>query len=128
MTPSEFTRLFDVTITELRMLATVKGGEYATDADRLANFRDAARRTRMSPAQVLLLYLDKHYAAISNYICDEAAGIQRARSEPIEGRVNDMIVYLILYKALLSEARSVARAVNADDGPRLVWDGDADSD
>jgi hypothetical protein len=122
MTPSDFKRLFDTTVTELQMLLVVKGGEYAADNDRLANFREGARRTGLTPAQVLLVYLDKHYAAICNNIRDRQAGRARALSEPIEGRVHDMINYLILYKALLVEERSVASAINSEQGPKLVWD------
>lgn len=128
MTPSEFKRVFDTTITELNMLLVVKGGEYAADNDRLANFREAARRTGMTPAQVLLIYLDKHYSAICNHIKDEAKGTVRAKSEPIEGRVNDMLNYLLLYKAMLSENRAVFAALNSDDGPKLVWDASDDAD
>lgn len=124
MTPSDFKRLFDTTVTQLEMLTVVKGGEYAADNDRLANFREASRRTGLSPAEVLLVYLDKHYSAICNSIKDARNGVARARSEPIEGRVHDMINYLILYKALLAEQRSVYSAVNDDEGPKLVWDAD----
>ncbi len=126
MTPSDFKRLFDTTVTQLEMLMVVKGGEYAADNDRLANFREASRRTGLTPAQVLLVYLDKHYSAICNNIKDATQGTTRAKSEPIEGRIHDMINYLILYKALLAEARSVSSAINRDDGPTLVWDADQD--
>ncbi len=126
MTPSDFKRLFDTTVTELQMLAAVRSGEYASDADHLASFRDASRRTGLTPAQVLLVHLDQHYSAVCNYIRDGLSGTTRARTTPIETQVNDMLVHLILFKALLSETRSVAGAINADEGPRLVWDNEQD--
>lgn len=128
MTPQAFHSLVEHTFDHLRALYAVKAGEYATDADRLSNFRGAAQRTGMTSEQVLLIYLDKHYASICNYIRDSAQGKSRPRSEPINGRVDDMIVYLLLFKALLQEASSVGSAINDDPKPRLVWDASDDDE
>lgn len=122
MTPQAFFNLQDKLFVDLRRLALVKSGEYASDADKLANFRGAGLRLGMLPEQVLLTYLDKHYAAICNYVRDLADNRQRPASEPIQGRVQDMIVYLTLFLALLQERGDVNAALDEDESPRrLRW-------
>jgi len=123
MTPHDFDALLTRTLATTRNLLAVKGGEYAADSDRLANFRSAGARLGVPPELILLTYLDKHYSAVCNYIRDQLAGKSRPRSEPIEGRVHDIINYCILYLAILDEGKHLNSAVN-DEGPRLVWDSD----
>ena len=122
MTPKDFAVLSDATFNRLKALSAVKSGEYATDADKLANFREASARLGLTPEQVLLVYLDKHYAAVTNFIKDQVVGKTRPRSEPIEGRVHDMMVYLLLFMALLSESRQLTSTIN--DSPSLSFDDD----
>ena len=119
MHPSKFASIIEASIASMNSLATVKGGEYASDSDRLSNFREASRRLGLLPEEVLLVYLDKHYAALCNYVRDLKAGRNRPRSEPIEGRADDMILYIILFKALLAERTDVSEAANESS---LQWD------
>lgn len=121
MHPVDFAKVLQETVDSISALQAVKGGEYAADGDRLANFKEASRRLGGSPEKVLLTYLDKHYAALCNFVRDLEAGRSRPRSEPIQGRADDMIVYLILFKALLVERHEVVSAVTAEVG-RLSWE------
>ena len=84
-------------------LAVVKGGEYAHAGDRLDNFRRQARDLDLCMEQTWRIYAGKHWDAITTYIRDMQTGRNRPRSEPITGRVDDLIVYLILFKAILYE-------------------------
>lgn len=123
MTPQDFHKLQEQLFTELRQLHAIKSGEYASDADKLANFRAAGLRQSLLPEQVLLVYLDKHFAAICNYIQDLTRNISRPRSESIHGRIRDGIVYLILLEALLVERRELGQALDEAETPRrLRWD------
>lgn len=91
------------TIETIQQLSTDKGGEYAGDTDRLANFRRNAKALGLSMDQVWAVYAGKHWDAIQQYVQDIATGRRRKRSESIEGRADDLIVYLILFKAIVSE-------------------------
>lgn len=124
MSPSEFTTIRRATYLRLDALNDVKSGEYAQDSDKLANFKEAANRLGGLPEQILLVYLDKHYAAICNFVKDLAAHTVRPRSEPIDGRVDDAILYLLLFKALLHERRSAASAITAELPTTLEWHDD----
>lgn len=103
MNQQHFTALVDETFQTARQLLVVKGGEYAGSDDRLANFKRGAGLTGATPLQVALIYLSKHYDAVSTFVKDDAAGISRPRSESIEGRLDDLLNYCILLKGLIRE-------------------------
>jgi len=96
-------KLLDETIGRIKDLAQSKGGEYSGDFDRLANFRRNAERLGLSMEHVWAVYSAKHWDAIMQFVQDLSTGKTRPRSEPIQGRVDDLIVYLLLFKAMLSE-------------------------
>jgi hypothetical protein len=99
----EFKLLLNQTTDRLFQLTETKGHEYAHDADQLANFRRLGTTLRLDPRVVLYVYLLKHLDAISHYI----GAVQHKReivcSEPIDGRIDDAILYLILLKALIMD-------------------------
>lgn len=88
------------TITELEKK---KGGEYAGDHDRLANFRRNGARLNLPMEIIWAVYAGKHWDAITQYCADVHAGTNRPRMESLGGRCDDLIVYLILFKAMLIE-------------------------
>jgi hypothetical protein len=99
----EWDELVDKTIKQIHYLSSTKGGEYAGDDDRLANFRRNASEIGVSMEVVWRIYIGKHWDSISQYIKDIQTGKDRDRSEPLEGRFDDLIVYAILGKAILRE-------------------------
>lgn len=103
MTPELWEQLLDEQVTSIRSLAHLKGGEYAGDVDRLANFRRNAEALNLPMSTVWGVYAAKHWDAITQFIKDTQAGTSRPRSEPITGRVDDLIVYLILFKGIYEE-------------------------
>lgn len=103
MNQQHFSALVDETFQTARQLLVVKGGEYAGSDDRLANFKRGAGLTGATPLQVALIYLSKHYDAVSTFVKDDAAGTSRPRSESVEGRLDDLLNYCILLKGLIRE-------------------------
>ena len=96
-------RLVNQTQDKINQLSALKGGEYAGDTDRLANFRRNAAQTHVPMEVVWSIYYNKHHDAVMQYVQDIQDGVVRDRAEPLSGRVDDMIVYLILLKAILAE-------------------------
>jgi hypothetical protein len=99
----EWNRLVESTIAEIQKLSAVKGGEYAAEGDRLDNFRRAAADMELPMEVIWRVYAGKHWDSISTFIRDLTFDRQRVRSEPIQGRADDMIVYLLLFKAMCRE-------------------------
>lgn len=100
---SRYNSLVSETWDEVISLGIKKGGEYAGDEDRLANFRRNAERLGLNMETVWGVYAGKHWDAISQYIKDLNQGITRERLESISGRADDLIVYLLLFKAMVEE-------------------------
>jgi len=105
MQQDEFEKVVLGTMEQCRQLLVVKGGEYAGSVDRLANFKRGADLVGVTPLQCLFVYLSKHYDAVATFVRDQANGEDRPRSEPIEGRLDDLINYCLLAKALIVEAQ-----------------------
>ena len=103
MTPERFEELFEASLAKVRHLAVVKGGEYAPGADRLANFKSNADALGLPPEAVWAIYACKHMDSIRTYVRDLNENKDRVRSEPIEGRFLDLIVYCFLGLGLLEE-------------------------
>ena len=102
-THDQYDTLIDKTILTIKLLSSLKGGEYAGDKDRLANFKRNAANLDLLPEQVWGVYAAKHWDAINQYIKDLGNGKSRERIESITGRADDLIVYLILFKALYED-------------------------
>lgn len=65
-----FAELLEKTTNEIKKLSELKGGEYAGDRDRLANFRRNAQAFGLTKEQVWGVYAGKHWDAIAQYIND----------------------------------------------------------
>lgn len=98
--------LLDSSFTEIKKLGQLKGDEYSGDTDRLANFRRNGEAQGLPMETIWAIYAGKHWDAIQQYVRDQREGKVRNRLETIEGRVDDLLVYLLLFKAMLQEARS----------------------
>jgi len=78
-----------------------KNNDYgAGETNPLANFYEAAERLDLTPLQVWGVYFDKHLQAVHKYVANG-----RVESEPIEGRIQDCIGYLLLLRALIQDGK-----------------------
>lgn len=102
-THADYDRLVSSTIDNIKELSVLKGGEYAGDVDRLANFRRNGNALGLPMEAVWAVYAGKHWDAIQQYCQDLINGKTRARLESIAGRADDLIVYAILFKAMVME-------------------------
>ena len=98
MQREQFLKLMDETYDVLKGLNQTKGHDYAGDDDALNNFKSAGERVGLDPIQVWGIYFLKHIAAIETFVKEG-----NVKSEPIEGRVQDAILYLFLLLGLIAE-------------------------
>lgn len=102
-----FNKITAATLKEMHKLLVLKGGEYAGDVDRLANFRRNARALGLPMETVWAVYAAKHWDSIQQYIQDLNTGKKRKRLETIESRIDDLLVYLLLLKGIQYERQQV---------------------
>jgi hypothetical protein len=86
--------LFD----RIREIRQSKGREYATEEDTLSDFKDVAAEAGTTPLQVWLTYVKKHERAVDTYIREGST-----KSESIQDRVLDIVVYHILMLGLIED-------------------------
>jgi hypothetical protein len=104
----EYNQILENTVREMVKLGQAKGGEYAGDDDRLENFRRNGEGMGLPMETVWRVYTAKHWDAICQYEKDLRQGKTRPRLESLSGRVDDMMVYLILFKCMLVERERAA--------------------
>lgn len=75
-----------------------KGESYSGKEDKLGNFKRCSKLADIPVKKAWFVYFVKHYDALTSYIRGEYSD-----SESIEGRIKDMINYLILLYAIIYE-------------------------
>lgn len=84
-------------------LNRTKGHDYAGQDDALSNFKKHAAELGLTPEQIWGVYAGKHWDAITTYVREGDV-----KSEPIDGRILDEILYLYLLLGLVRERREGA--------------------
>lgn len=97
-----FKELFDSCI-ELQL---GKAKDYASDIDALSNFKSQdAEALGLTPFQKWGVYFGKQAMSIMNAI-GKTPDMPSTTSEPIEERIQDSIIYLVLLKCLLEDTKN----------------------
>jgi hypothetical protein len=99
----QFDEIMRHTFEHLEKLSATKGMEYRQDnLDNVHdNFDRQALEMDMPSEKVLMTFLNKHLDSIKTYIKRSTSGeVYPTPSEPIYGRVDDAILYLLLLKAM----------------------------
>lgn len=104
MKANDFALSIDELYERLKALTASKGEEYKRREDnQFANFERGAQALGLTREQVLMVYLSKHMDSIVTYVKDRAAGQERQYAEPISGRIDDAILYLLLLRGMTVE-------------------------
>ena len=117
MKASRFRETIDELYKRLVSLTETKGEEYKRREDnQFANFERGAHALGLTREQVLMVYLSKHLDSIVTYVKDRAAGQEKVYAEPISGRIDDAILYLLILRGMTVEndegyGRRVARSL-----------------
>ena len=79
-------------------IRTSKGIAYSGKEDKLGNFKRCAALSGMPIEKAWFIYFVKRFDALSSYIRGEYVD-----SEPIDGRIMDLINYLFLLYAIIKD-------------------------
>lgn len=102
MTNAMFEAIFNEQIEQCRKVLFLKAQEYATDEDRLHNFKLAAALTQGTPEQALWGFAVKHLVSISDMVKDG-----EYPKAVWDEKIGDAINYLILLRAQVIETDSL---------------------
>lgn len=105
MTRDDFLILADEAYNRIMEINRTKGADYAGTEDALANFKRHAESLGLQPEQIWAVYASKHWDAVMTY-CRHG----QVKSEPIQGRLDDVILYCFLQLALVEERAKDERA------------------
>jgi hypothetical protein len=99
MSIEEFNKLMtDEILPEAMQIMDSKGLSYSGQEDKLGNFRRGSKLAGLKMEQVWFVYFVKHFDSLCSYLRGEYTD-----SEPIRGRILDMMNYLFLLCGILRE-------------------------
>lgn len=93
-----YTLIEDEIMPECMDIMRTKGEAYSGLEDTLANFKRCAKLAGVTVEQIWLVFFAKHFDAAASFVRTEYND-----SEPIKGRIIDMINYLFLFAGILKE-------------------------
>lgn len=107
MNNEEFEKVFETIVDQMRQVLLKKAGEYATDDDRLHNFRVAAAFQGCTEQQAALGFLTKHLVSISDMV---SQGTFKAFPLAVwDEKIGDALNYLVLLRAIVEEESVVVK-------------------
>lgn len=107
MNDREFEKIVDRRLSIVQKILTSKTKEYATDKDRLHNFKRSSEVLGVSPAKSCFAYFTKHLVSIMDMV-----DFRRPSQLAIDEKFTDAINYLLLLEALLVERENEKRKNN----------------
>lgn len=102
MTNAEFHKLVESRFAKLRSTLGVKAEEYATDTDRLHNFKEAGNLKKSIPSDMCLSFAMKHIISIVDIVKNLSDG-GVVTKEMIDEKIGDTMNYMLLLEACITE-------------------------
>jgi hypothetical protein len=99
MTDETFNKIVSERVKKIQTVLSAKSKQYALDGDRLHNFKVAARLLKTTPEQALWGIAVKHLVSVEDLVMGRLAPTQ----ETVDEKIGDMINYLVLLEAVLTE-------------------------
>lgn len=125
MDNKKFTSVIESRLESLRALLIKKGEEYATDKDRLHNFKRGAEVTGDHPVKVLDGFLLKHYVSYRDMLKDIEAG-KTIDYAYLNEKIGDILAYFLIFEALVIDTARVENLPPAFD-PNTVMNGEKET-
>jgi len=101
MNRTNFQELMEKEFQSLIQTNNTKGHDYAGRDDALSNFKRHGDTLGLRPEQIWAVYANKHWDSIMTFVREG-----NVASEPIEGRIHDLILYGFLLLGLVTENKA----------------------
>lgn len=99
MLKKDFDILVNKRLAECKKVLTSKAADYASDVDRLANFKRGAALVDLTPKQYAQALVTKHIVAIADKVISDEVMTPTFVAE----KIGDVINYMMLIEALNQE-------------------------
>lgn len=99
-TQEDLAKIMEMVFEECQSLRGAGQKEYAGGENAFGNFVRLAEELDSTPEKVLWTYAMKHKDGIAAHIRGHVS-----QREPIEGRINDLIVYLCILRGMIHERK-----------------------
>jgi hypothetical protein len=109
MTEERRIRITEDLFEEILSLSKAKAADYASNDETLRNFLEGAKTSGLTPIEYWRVLFSKHAQSIQLAI-EKNPILPSTETEPLEGRIHDAIIYLILLLCLMEDpgARDLA--------------------
>lgn len=105
MTTQDFNYYVNQTLTQIGNLLSGKGKDYSqVEDDRFINFHRRADMLNKSEFEVIINDMSKHFDSLCQAIIANPTDPETI-TEPLEGRIDDIIGYSLLIKGMLKARR-----------------------
>lgn len=98
----QFEKLCKELLDKAEVTLFARSHEYASDTDRLANFRQPTSMLGISPAEVCLMYQMKHIASVAKIAKESSQGILPSK-ELLQEKCQDVLNYTLIFYAIMNE-------------------------
>lgn len=102
MDTKQFEKLCKELLDKAEVTLFARSHEYASDTDRLANFRQPTSMLGISPAEVCLMYQMKHIASVAKIAKESSQGILPSK-ELLQEKCQDVLNYTLIFYAIMNE-------------------------
>lgn len=106
MTTDDFKKVLQARMNKTWGVLALKAKEYASDGDRLHNFKRAAAMQNITPEKALIGMFAKHMVSVMDMV-DDLTLDQHSCMALWEEKLGDAINYLILLEGLIAERNNV---------------------
>ena len=103
MNNKKFEEILTFRLNQIKCILGNKAKEYASDTDRLHNFKVAGRIQNTTPEKALKGMMVKHEVSVQDLIEWAETSPEKLNEIIIDEKIGDCINYLILLEALLKE-------------------------
>ena len=99
MTKDEMREMMEVVFAECRDLRGKGQAEYAGGEEAFGNFIRLGTMLGLPKEKILIVYAMKHWDGIISHVNGHVS-----QREPVQGRINDLIVYLCILRGMVEES------------------------
>ncbi len=100
------------TFDHIDKLLSTKGSEYSSKTNRFENFLDAGRCENIPPEHALWYMMLKHWISIHKFVFELVTPTRRSLEKWNE-KIDDIITYLILLKAMIRRRTHIEQVIDA---------------